>query len=267
MADDVYGQVYGEAFARFYDQKLSFFAVRVAPTLISFFSGLKAFQSRPKTILDVACGTGQLAAAFLDEGYEVAGIDLSPHMVELAKANNKESVETGRAMFTVADASSFTIQKPVSFAVSTFDALNHLPTTDSLKGCFESVYDALDTPGLFVFDLNTAHGLSRWNGISVVDTEDFTTINRGIHASGADRAYTSFTGFARRKDGTYEKFQEVAYNTVFNMADVLRMAQEVGFQRVYAAETRDLETGIEDPEVLDRAFFVCSKGRQEAETV
>ena len=216
-------------------------------------------RSQPRTVLDVACGTGQLASVFLEHGFDVIGIDLSPHMIEIAVENNRVAVEAGRAAFRVADASSFTIPDSVSFAVSTFDALNHLPSIDALKGCFQSVYAALGSRGLFVFDLNTARGLARWNGINVQDSDELTVINRGIYAPGADRAYTSITGFVRRDDGAYDRFKEVAYNTVFKMADVNRVLTETGFRETYVADSTDLGARIEDPEAMGRAFFVCTK--------
>ena len=61
MIDDAYEQAYGKAFARVYDQHWSFFASRVAPQLVRFFSDSETMRSQPRSLLDVACGTGQLA--------------------------------------------------------------------------------------------------------------------------------------------------------------------------------------------------------------
>jgi 2-polyprenyl-3-methyl-5-hydroxy-6-metoxy-1,4-benzoquinol methylase len=44
-----------------------------------------------KSILDAACGPGKYAEILLSQGASVTGFDISPRMVELAKANNKES--------------------------------------------------------------------------------------------------------------------------------------------------------------------------------
>lgn len=47
---------------------------------------LKAFRSIPKnsTILDLPCGTGRIAEALLNNGYQIAGVDISAAMLEVA---------------------------------------------------------------------------------------------------------------------------------------------------------------------------------------
>jgi SAM-dependent methyltransferase len=254
-----YHQAYGEAFARVYNANWTFFAERMAPKLVEFFSQAKQMAERKKSVLDVCCGTGQLAHAFLDAGFDVIGIDLSPFMLEHARENNAQAVADGRARFMVADASSFTIEGQVSFATSLFDSLNHLRDLNALRGCFTSVYGALSSPGLFVFDLNTPSGLLRWNAINVQDREDLTVITRGIYAQGAEKAFTSVTGFTKRADGTYDRFEEVAYNTVFPLAEVATLLAEVGFTSTYIASGESLEETVEEPDALGRAFFVCAK--------
>jgi SAM-dependent methyltransferase len=258
MKHEAYEQAYGKAFASAYNQQFTFFATQFAPRIRAFFDESERMQGRSRTLLDVACGTGQLAAEFLRRDYRVIGIDLSPHMIEIAAKNNADAVADGRARFEVADAAAFKITDPVSFAVSTFDALNHLPDADALAGCFASVYAALDSPGMFVFDLNTAKGLERWNSINVHDHEEFMIVNRGIYPPGADRAYTSITGFTQNADGTYDRFKEFAFNTVFSMAEVARLLVEAGFV-AYAADGKDLAAPVDDAEELGRAFFVCMK--------
>lgn len=98
-------------------------------TITAFFSGVmdKAvnFTKAPKgsKILDVATGTGKLAFAFAEEGYEVVGIDLSEAMLEVAKKKNKYT----NARFEVADATNLPFADN-SFEVSTISfALHDMP--------------------------------------------------------------------------------------------------------------------------------------------
>lgn len=64
------------AWARFYNEVGSSFAVSVAPRIRRLYEATEMGRST-KTLLDVCCGTGQLARHFLDHGYEVTGLDLS----------------------------------------------------------------------------------------------------------------------------------------------------------------------------------------------
>ncbi|RYG87647.1 class I SAM-dependent methyltransferase [bacterium] len=40
---------------------------------------------KPKRLLDVACGTGTMALMLTEEGFEMAGFDLSAAMIEVAR--------------------------------------------------------------------------------------------------------------------------------------------------------------------------------------
>lgn len=46
----------------------------------------KWFPPVPSTVLDIGCGTGSLCVALASLGYEVTGVDLSPAMINFAKA-------------------------------------------------------------------------------------------------------------------------------------------------------------------------------------
>jgi ubiquinone/menaquinone biosynthesis C-methylase UbiE len=117
------GQAYGPEFAQIYDRNYSEFAVATAPIVHRFFEQ-HAPPARPRTLLDLACGSGQLAQHFLDVGYTVTGIDLSESMLEHARHRNEQHVQAGTARFLRANAADFTIPETVSLVVSTYDALN-----------------------------------------------------------------------------------------------------------------------------------------------
>lgn len=257
--DSGFSQVYGEAFAKVYNDRWVSFSDRMAPKLIELFRGDSQFGSSRRQIVDVCCGTGRLARNLIEAGYDVTGIDLSPHMLAHARANNEQAVHEGRARFLQADARDFRLESLVTFAVSLFDSMNHLPDTEGLQAAIACVFAALRSPGMFVFDMNTPRGLDRWNSITVEDSEELTIINRGIYAPGATRAYTSITGFIRNDHGLYERFSEQAYNTVFDIDVVPAMVTSAGFSECYVAKTGDLSRPVKDPNAEGRVFFVCHK--------
>jgi ubiquinone/menaquinone biosynthesis C-methylase UbiE len=117
-----------------YNKRWTAFAYRVAPVLVEFYASTPVGQAN-RSILDLCCGTGQLALYFLERGYRVTGIDLSEHMLQYARENASSYVEEGQARFVQADAADFDMDEPVGLAVSTFDALNHLPGPEALQSC------------------------------------------------------------------------------------------------------------------------------------
>jgi len=100
-------------------------------------------------ILDLCCGTGQLAAELDRLGYRITGIDGSRAMLRFAR-ENAPNVEFFRA-----DARSFEVSAPFDACVSMFDSLNHVLSLEELRQVFDRVYSTLATDGLFAFDLNT----------------------------------------------------------------------------------------------------------------
>ena len=251
-------QAYGPAFARVYNRRWTFFAHRVAPEIAEFYAGTTIGQTN-RSILDLCCGTGQLALALLERGYTVTGIDLSPHMLQYATENTSAYVDEGQARFIQADAANFTLDQVFGLVVSTFDALNHLESQDALRSCLQSVYCVLADEGYFVFDLNTRTGLLRWNNISVDDTEEAMIVTRGFYDGQGDRAYTRVSGFIHRVNGLYERFEETVFNTVFDMVWVRDALLDAGWRHVHWARIEALATPIARPEQEGRVFFVAHK--------
>jgi SAM-dependent methyltransferase len=249
---------YNPGFAHIYNLRWGGFANRVAPCIREF------YESTPlglvnKSMLDVCCGTGQLALHFLENGYDVTGLDFSPAMLRHAVENAKAYVEQGRACFVEGDAANFTLDGQFGLVVSTFDALNHLPGLAALQGCFRSVFPVLERSGHFIFDLNTRHGLQRWSDASVQMTDDVAIFTRGVLVEEQKRFYTQISGFLRTEGGLYERFDQTAFNTIFDMDTVHAALLEVGFRSAYCARSDDLATPLDDPETESRVFFVVEK--------
>jgi len=250
---------YGADFARLYDALWAGFATETAPVLHQFLRD-SVSPSQPARVLDLCCGTGQLARYFLDQGHTVTGLDLSEDMLTHARRNAGPHLESGRAQFVQADASNFTLPHSFDFVTSTYDAINHLADLEALRGCLTSVARVTVPGGRFVFDLNTRHGLlDRWNGTMAVDDERIFLVNRG-HYDGGPRAEMTITGFVPDLDrGGYRRFDETAFNTVFTLEDVARLAGETGWSDAYFARLDGLATGLADPEGEGRVFAVLTR--------
>ncbi len=251
-------QIYDPAFARVYNARWAGFAHRVAPLIFDFYEQTPTGHEH-KSLLDLCCGTGQLAGYFLARDYRVTGLDSSPGMLAHARENARAHIEAGQARFIEGDAADYALDAPVGLVVATYDALNHLPDRAALRGAFRSTHAALVDGGWFIFDLNTRAGLLRWSGVNVQNDEDALLITRGVVVAEQDRAYTQITGFTRQESGLYERFEQVAYNTMFDLAEVEAALREAGFRRAYCARVDALDTPLEHPESESRVFIVAQK--------
>src|SRR3954465_26629 len=105
---------------------------------------------RGNRVLDVGCGTGKSFLPLLARGYEVTGCDLSPAMVEHARA-----AAAGKAELLVADARDLPLLGRFDLVTSLDDALNYVLSDEELGMAFAGVARNLRPGGLFVFDLTT----------------------------------------------------------------------------------------------------------------
>ena len=253
-------QAYGKLFAKVYNEKWSGFANSVGPHILDFYTS-KEISKINKRLLDLCCGTGYLSLFFLKNDYHVVGIDLSEYMLYYAKENTKEYIDHGKAKFIKTDASSFHLDDKFGLAVSTFDALNHLGSKESLQSCFKSVFDVVVDEGYFIFDLNTRLGLKGWNSISISDSGNDIIINRGIFDEENNKAMIRITGFIPAGENLYQRYDEVVFNVAYDMNEVKDMLHDSGWKEVYFARSEDLFTPIEEPESMRRVFIVAKKAK------
>ena len=88
---------------------------------------------------------------------------------------------------------------------------------------------------------------------------DSLIVDRGIYDGQGDRAWTKITGFVRTESGLYERFEETAYNTAFDLAWVRDALLQAGWRCVYLCRGDNLNLPVADPEAEEQAFFVAHK--------
>jgi len=104
-----------------------------------------------RQVLDVACGTGKSFVPLLDRGYDVTACDISPGMVEVAKARHPE----GRVF--VADMRELPPFGSYDLVTCLDDAVNYLLDPADLDLALAAMAGALRPGGLLLFDANTLH--------------------------------------------------------------------------------------------------------------
>ena len=162
-----------DPFARTYDVHWGSYATQVYPILEHL-----ALRHLPEqsTVLDLCCGTGQLAARLSADEYVVTGVDISESMVEIAKTN------APGASFHVQDARAGLPGENYDAVFSTYDSLNHLMTIEELTSVLGNVRSALAAGGRFVFDLNMAAAYeARWHGTFAYVEDDHVCLVRSSH--------------------------------------------------------------------------------------
>lgn len=106
----------------------------------------KANTFNAQSILEIGCGSGNLAKYFINNFKSYAGLDLSDHMLKLALDKNP----TG--YFTKADMCSFEMENKYEMAVITGRTSSYLLSNKDISNTFNSISNALTDKGHLVFD-------------------------------------------------------------------------------------------------------------------
>lgn len=110
---------------------------------------------KPRRVLDLACGTGNVTSQLLKRGYEVEGADYSAPMLKIARRKLPDGVPLWHQ-----DARSLDLPgDPFDGCVCLFDSLNYLLEPADLHRAFRSVHRHLHDGGAFVFDMNAIRAL------------------------------------------------------------------------------------------------------------
>jgi ubiquinone/menaquinone biosynthesis C-methylase UbiE len=113
------------------------------------------FETKPRRVLDLACGTGNVLLELLERGFEVEGADASAAMLDIARRKVPAEVP-----LWCQDARALDIPgEPFEACVCLFDSLNYLLTLPDLHRAFQSIHRHLAPGSTLVFDMNAIRAL------------------------------------------------------------------------------------------------------------
>jgi len=235
-------------FAYVYNRFWGDFPLQVMPILEDLV--LKDFPKNTR-ILDICCGTGQLASELAKRGYEVTGIDSSEQMLKYARQNAPTTP------FIPSDVRSFMLMARFNIAFSTFDSLNHLMTLDDLEQVFANVFRQLETNGVFVFDMNLESGfLNRWTTPFHIVEEDATVIVDSSYDTAEKIATANIKIFTQQGDETRWRRSDVTLTQrAYTIQEIFERLANVGF---IGLEVFDAKEDF-DLDQIGRAFFRARK--------
>ena len=105
----------------------------------------KLYEKKPRSLLDMGCGTGSHALLLAKRGYSVTGIDVSEKMIEEAK--RKARRENAKAEFHVQDMRKLELNKRFDCAICMFGGFGYVLTYEDLANVFSSLKKHLNKKG------------------------------------------------------------------------------------------------------------------------
>ena len=131
---------------------------------------LKKEGLSPRTVADLACGTGSATRILAEQGYRVTAVDLSEEMLTEAmdKCADLESMPT----FVHQNLAQLHLPRAVDMAVCFLDSLDYILDPADCERAICRTYKALNPGGIFIFDVNTPEKLRAMDGQVFLDEDD-----------------------------------------------------------------------------------------------
>jgi SAM-dependent methyltransferase len=206
------------------------------------------------TLLDVACGTGAIAAS-LTRGYpgryQVSGLDISPGMLAVARAK----LPAGTPLYQ-ADMTSFSLDARFDAVICAYQGVNHLLSFPAWESFFRCVHEHINAGGVFVFDIATVGHLVRMAGLEkiVQQFDDNYLLIRVYTVDGAVFEWR-IEVYELQPDGRYRLLTQVVEMTSFPVSRV-REALRRWFTGI---EVTGGDGSSADPDAEDRIWLTCVK--------
>jgi len=193
---------------------------------------LKEKGIRPKTALDLACGTGILCRILQESGIKAAGMDFSSGMIDIARENSP-----GIA-FDVADMITYRPEKQYDLVTCTGDALNHIGALSDVEKIFQNVWHYLSRGGYFIFDILNEKEVSTGEPFEM-DYDEHTRVWFQMTRPGEKKVNLKIRVFEEEK----ELFEENIRETVHDVAAVCALLRKCGFSVERCADSLREGTG------------------------
>ena len=187
------------------------------------------YDSKPISILDVACGTGTLTVLLASKGYEMTGIDRAAGMLHIAQEKaEKHNVDIA---FHQGDMCYFDLEQQFDAILCTYDSINYARTETDLSNVFQTVSAHLVPDGLFIFDVTTERNIVEHfhNKTFSENHDDYSYIWKNSYFYYSKICQTSLTFFIREGD-LFHRFEEVHQQTIFEVDTVTRLLKEAGYK-------------------------------------
>ena len=179
------------------------------------------FVHNPENILELACGTANVATLLTEQGFNVDASDIAPEMLKIAAkkkfapnlyyANMLDEISNGK----------------YELILLLFDSLNYLSSIKEVKKVLKNSYKALKKDGMFIFDITTIkNSTENFDGfVNLEDSSDQYIIHQSDLEENSN-IQTSELTFFTKKGFTFTRTDEIHKQNIFPVAKLLEAIKQ-----------------------------------------
>ena len=223
---------------------------------------LEKEQLKPRTAVDLACGTGSVALLLAQMGMAVTAVDMSEEMLTVAAQRAQE--QGNPPVFACQKLQELHLPRGVDLAVCALDSLDYITDPDDCREAVRRIYKALNPGGIFIFDVNTPEKLKAMDGQVFLDEdEDVYCVWRGEFDDNTNICSYGMDLFQRQGSvwtRSFEEHQEYAYSA----RELTAYLRQAGFTDIAVYGDR---TFVDPAPGEQRIYFKARKGKLSWKTI
>ena len=219
-------------------------------------TGLAALEKLPLThipeganVLDLCCGPGLLLRWLIGRGYQVTGVDRSEKMLQYTREKAPD------CKLILSDARFCELPSNFHAVFSTGLGFTHILTLADLTNTFRNAYKALQSNGLFVFDLRLHDGYNGiWNGsMEMGITNGYAWVKKKQYEPGSRKGQVDISALSFLK-----RIHTIWPVRGYTKDEVNSALEKVGFAKVDVYDFK-FDLGAYGAVWRNTVYFVCYK--------
>ena len=213
---------------------------------------LKQEGLKPRTAVDLACGTGSVTKILARKGLQVIGVDMSEEMLTVA------SQKAADAWFICQKLQELRLPKAVDLAVCALDSLDYITNPADCKEAIRRTYKYLNPGGIFIFDVNTPEKLRAMDGQVFLDEDDDVYCVWRGEFDGETNICSYGMDLFQRKGNLWERSFEEHREYAYSADQLVGFLKDAGFTHIRVYADRRLEAPAEGEQ---RIYIKARKGK------
>ena len=216
---------------------------------------LKREGLSPKTVADLACGTGSATRILAELGYQVTAVDLSESM--LTEAMDKCCDLENLPAFVHQNLAQLRLPRAVDMAVCFLDSLDYILDPADCAAAILQPYRMLHPGGIFIFDVNTPETLRAMDGqVFLAEDDDVYCVWRGEFDEDTNICSYGMDLFQREGEVWHRSFEEHR-EYAYSIEQLKGYLKKAGFTKIEVYADREF---IAPREGEQRVWFKARKG-------
>lgn|SRR5690554_4450201 len=193
---------------------------------------------KPKNIIDLACGTGNITIPLAQHKYNIIGIDISQDMLSIAEQKARDKTLNIQWLCQdIIEFQGFTQQDAIICAC---DGLNYILKDEDLQNIFSRIYTSLKKGGIFMFDMNSKYKIEEvLAGQTFADAgEEISYIWENYYDKEQEIIDFELSFFVKKKEN-YKRFNEFHQQKAYSLDEIIVFLKNAGFKKIeyYSANT------------------------------